>query len=394
MAGKHIRKIMIFIILIMCLYSIFASNSYAEEKIFIKEYTYNASDLDSKVSSRAIALEQVKRLVLEELGTYLKSRTTIKNFELTQDQVTAFAAGITRIMIVDERWNGKTYYLKAKIVADPEEVARSIEKVRADQTMSRESEETSRKADEALKEIDKLRKELETMKTDDKRKQKYAKAVDQLSSKEWFDKGYALIIADNYQEAVTAYMRVIELEPDNVTALVHLAWAYNGTGHFKKAIDQLDRAIALEPKNEHAYVQRGWSYNGLGEYQQAVIDINKALRLNPNNQWAFFHRGWAYNGLGNFLQAKKDIDNAVKLNPKDPWNYIMRSWSYNGLGSFQEAMKDANTALKLDPNNKYAYIQRGWSYNGLGNYQQAEKEITATLDIDPKFADGYYNLKG
>jgi hypothetical protein len=54
----------------------------AEIKTFLKEYTYQASEMDSKVSCRAIALEQVKRLLLEELGTYLESHTEILNFQL------------------------------------------------------------------------------------------------------------------------------------------------------------------------------------------------------------------------------------------------------------------------------------------------------------------------
>ena len=43
----------------------------AEMKTFIRDYTYQASEIDSKQSSRIIATEQVKRLLLEELGTYL-----------------------------------------------------------------------------------------------------------------------------------------------------------------------------------------------------------------------------------------------------------------------------------------------------------------------------------
>jgi len=43
------------------------SFAFAEVKIFEKEYTYQASEIDSKVTSRAIAVEQVKRL--EIIGT-------------------------------------------------------------------------------------------------------------------------------------------------------------------------------------------------------------------------------------------------------------------------------------------------------------------------------------
>jgi len=41
----------------------------AEIKTFVKEYTYHAGDEDSRNSSRTIALREVKRLLLEELGT-------------------------------------------------------------------------------------------------------------------------------------------------------------------------------------------------------------------------------------------------------------------------------------------------------------------------------------
>jgi len=95
----------------------------------IKEYSYQASEMDSKLSSRTIVLEQVKRLLLEELGTYLISETAIKDFQLTKNQISSLAAGIVMTVILDEKWDGKTYFLKAKITTDTDELVRSIEKI-------------------------------------------------------------------------------------------------------------------------------------------------------------------------------------------------------------------------------------------------------------------------
>jgi hypothetical protein len=39
-------------------------------KTFEREYTYRASEADSKITSRAIALNQVKTALLEEIGVY------------------------------------------------------------------------------------------------------------------------------------------------------------------------------------------------------------------------------------------------------------------------------------------------------------------------------------
>jgi hypothetical protein len=76
-----------YLLLLICLSLLaFSSPVKAETKTFIKEYTYQASEFDSKASSRILALEQVKRLLLEELGTYLESSTEIRNYQLTKDR--------------------------------------------------------------------------------------------------------------------------------------------------------------------------------------------------------------------------------------------------------------------------------------------------------------------
>src|SRR4030042_6932715 len=109
-----------------------ANIAFAQVTTFEEEYTYQASEYDSKVSCRALALEQVKRLLLEKLGTYLESETEVKNFQLTKDQIVILSAGIVRAEIIEEGWDGKTYYLKAKMAADLKDVYNSIDKLRQD----------------------------------------------------------------------------------------------------------------------------------------------------------------------------------------------------------------------------------------------------------------------
>ncbi len=63
------KKHTIIIWLLFAILMIIASPSFAEVKVFEREYTYQASEVDSKLSSRTISLAEVKRLLLEELGT-------------------------------------------------------------------------------------------------------------------------------------------------------------------------------------------------------------------------------------------------------------------------------------------------------------------------------------
>jgi len=106
----------------------------AENKTFIREYTYQASESDSKISARTQALTEVKKLLLEELGVYVESYVnyTIESQggHITKDFITneikQLSVGITETKILEEKWNGEQYYVRAEIVSDPTDVVRKI----------------------------------------------------------------------------------------------------------------------------------------------------------------------------------------------------------------------------------------------------------------------------
>lgn len=109
-------------------------NVAAQKKTFIREYFYKGSETDSKVTSRQKALTEVKALLIEELGIYVESYVnhvvTDVNGVITKDfftnEIKTLSTGTTETKILEERWDGYEYYIKAEIIADPEEVLRRI----------------------------------------------------------------------------------------------------------------------------------------------------------------------------------------------------------------------------------------------------------------------------
>ena len=189
-----------------------------------------ASDIDSKVSSRAIALEQVKRALLEQLGTYLISETEVKNFQMTKDQITTLTAGIVSAEVIDEKWDGRTYYLKAKISADPKEVAKSVDALRTNVQKNKELEDSKKKAEEAMREVTRLKKELELVKESTSKQREYATAIKDLSASDWFDKGLAFQDSNDLELAIDAYTKALELNPKYEGAYNNRGVAYSALG--------------------------------------------------------------------------------------------------------------------------------------------------------------------
>ena len=224
----------------------------AATKVFEREYTYRASEADSKLSCRVIALEQVKRLLLEELGTYLESISEVKDSVLTKDEIVILTAGVVRTDIVSEHWDGKIYRLKARIKADPDYVIKAINRLRQDRQKNKDLKKSQARAKQYLNEIERLKKELSRAKQKDlKRKQvEYVKAVKGLSAENWFERGLSFVNSKHYSEAIKAYTK----------------------------------ALDINPQYDKAYNDRGNVWADKGDYDRAIADYNKALGINHATQ--------------------------------------------------------------------------------------------------------------
>ena len=361
---------------------------------FQKEYTYQASEADSLLSSRVISLEQVKRLLLEQLGAYLESETEVKNFQLTKDQITVLTAGIVRAEIIDERWDGKTYYLKAKITADPRDVANSIEKLRQDRQKMKELEETRKKAAEALKEVEELKKELEKAKAGKADQEKYKNAVNRLSARDWYEKGIALYSVGTPQEIIEAFTRAIELNPIFEEAYLWRGREYRKLDNYQQAIRDFDKAIELNPKYAEAYMERGDTYERLRDYRRAIREYDRAIQLNPKEAWAYYSRGGAYDNLDDDRQAIRDYDRSIELDPKYLKAYNNRGFTYAKLADYRQAIRDFDRAIELDPKSAIIYNNRGITYGKLGDQRQEIMDRKTAARLGSKTAQDWLRSKG
>jgi len=93
-----------------------------DDKIFAREYTYRASEDDSKNSSRKKAIQQLKILLSEEIGTHISSYLEIEkrnynniSYQSVNNEIASLSASITKLKILKEKWDGKSYYVKASV---------------------------------------------------------------------------------------------------------------------------------------------------------------------------------------------------------------------------------------------------------------------------------------
>lgn len=105
-------------------------------KEIVKEYKYNTGDDDSKNSAREKALNQVKIIILEEIGVFVESYlelnkivTDEKYHKQFKSEIKNLTAGIIKTKILDEKYDGRSYYVKASVLVDPDSVSEGISEI-------------------------------------------------------------------------------------------------------------------------------------------------------------------------------------------------------------------------------------------------------------------------
>src|SRR5437870_2720352 len=94
---------------------------------------YRMGDTDTKVNARHLALEEAKRNVLEQAGTFVSGLTEVKNLQITVDQIRTYMAGIVQLAgdpIEKTAFEGGTQVIHIDIHAriDASDVVRQLDK--------------------------------------------------------------------------------------------------------------------------------------------------------------------------------------------------------------------------------------------------------------------------
>ena len=401
--GKIFRRtiIMFFIFSIIP----FSAVTHAE----IKTYTGEGSYVMSKFENLEIARERAKidamRNACEKAGTYVKSYSRARDFELEEDIIETMTSNILKLVekpifqMLEEVDNLEGIMIRVTIKAqiDDSDITRWLNKNDNEKFTLVVQNEALRKANEEQeRQIAELKRQLANNPKD--REQITQALADEdkifLSNQRIAD---ALKLYDkgDYNEAIKIHNEEIKYNPNNAFAYYGRGAAYNELEQYELAIQDFNKAIELNPKYYKAYNNRGLAYQGLKQYTKAIEDYTRAIARNPNNAEAYNNRGFAYTCviIPDYYRAIKEYTKAIELNPNLVEAYVNRGIAYIELYKFEQAIQDCNKAIERNPNLVAAYNSRGIAYMRLKQYSLAIQDFDKALDINPNYAPSKTNLE-
>ena len=134
-----------------------------------------------------------------------------------------------------------------------------------------------------------------------------------METEEHFKKGIKHYEDGDYDSAITDYTKVIQLNPNHVSALCNRGLVWRKKGDFEKAIADMDKAIRIEPDTSSFWFFRGMVWKDKADYDKAINDFNEAIRLNSNKFRFFVERSKTWREKEEPDKAIDDFDAAFRL---------------------------------------------------------------------------------
>lgn len=187
-----------------------------------------------------------------------------------------------------------------------------------------------------------------------------------------------------YQKAINAYLKGLQIDGDNHVACYNVGWSYNELENYNEALRWLNQAARLKPEYVSTYVEIGYAYYKQHLDSQAISAYQKALQYKPDYASAYF--GIAdvyYYNLKNYQLAADNLKKGLVYKPDSTNPIFQLGYCYEQLQNFPLAIEQYKKYLTYKPESSGALYRLGFCYNDLKRYQEGLDVLLRARQIEP-----------
>lgn len=207
-------------------------------------------------------------------------------------------------------------------------------------------------------------------------------AADPESASAFGIRGRVLQLEGEYEAAIDASSRAIDLGLEHAMVYLSRAISYAATNQEELANADCEAALALEPDNALACQLHGQLNLQNGDLDAAMQAFHRARELAPDWVEPREHLAYVHRMKENPQAAIEEQTELIDKQPKQAAHYVNRAFALVQLGKFELALQDYNRAVELDPENEQIIYFRGTFYFQRQEYDLALADLNRVLTID------------
>ncbi|MCG4585545.1 tetratricopeptide repeat protein, partial [Anaerosalibacter bizertensis] len=175
----------------------------------------------------------------------------------------------------------------------------------------------------------------------------------------------------DYENAMKAYKKAVEIDKDYVHSLYNIALIHYRRWSFDKSIDLLNRVLKINKDYYEALTLLGDIYLKRENFDEALNYYGKSISINNENYSGYEGMGYVYFIQEYYQEALNYYDKAIELNNKNAYAYNMRGKCYKELRMYDKVLDDYYKAIELDPEYVSAYFNLANELDRKRRYKDA-----------------------
>ncbi len=371
------------------------------------EYTLHSCAVNSKESSRLIAVEHVKRTLAGVLAEKLEQDGRLKELGLSKDRARDLMTSLVQIETVEERWDGTGYTVAARAADGMDGILSRMLLVRKDRHVEEDLILACRRAGTVIQQIDDFSRGHRESVAERLEVDRYYQLLDELEALNGFRTGLILLAGGHFSEAAHVLTESIQRDPDGARLYHYRGVTHAKMGHQSEALMDYDRAIAFDRTFAPPHSGRAEILFAQGNRDEALAELRSAVAIDPGFTEAYFLMGIVYGDMGKNKRAIDNFTVAIGLAPDLAMAYAHRGNAFGKMGYHKLAFKDFNRALSLDgslwivhlaidldPKLAVAYFNRGLTHMTLGHVERAVADQRMAARLGWKAARNFLSAKG
>lgn len=194
--------------------------------------------------------------------------------------------------------------------------------------------------------------------------------------------GMEYLFMDNLEMAKENFIKCLEEDIDDQSALYNVVYCYEFLDQNKAAIEYLKTYIDRNPYSEIAWHQKGRLYYGIKDYTNAVRAFEYATFIDENFVGAYIELGKSLEKLKQYQNAIESYKRTFEIDDATSYALLRIGKCYEKLGNKAQAIEFYNKTVHEDP-----LLDKGWIaitdfYVREKNFQQALYFVNKALEID------------
>ena len=194
---------------------------------------------------------------------------------------------------------------------------------------------------------------------------------------------------DNHEKAVELLQIALKYTDDFADVYNLIGMEHLFMDNLELAKDNFMKCLEEDTEDQTALYNVVYCFEFLDQNEDAIVYLNKYIDKNPYSEIAWHQIGRLNYGLKKYEDALRAFEFATLIDDEFLGAFMEKAKALERLKKYEEAIESYTRTIELDDATSYALLRMGKCYEKIGNKVLALKYFNKTVHEDPLLDKGW-----